>query len=107
MTDTEFIEQAEQLLRRVESACDLINDSSVVDIDNQRVGGLLTLTFAGGRQIVVNMQKPLHEIWLAAPSGAYHYRFDANQWSDTRQTGEFFAELGRLASQLAGHSLSF
>ncbi len=107
MTDTEFLDRAEMLLHMVETACDRINDEDLADIDSQRVGGMVTLTFANQSQIVINLQKPLHEVWLAAKSGGYHYKFDGAAWIDTKGQGEFFASLTRLASEQAGCSLSF
>ena len=107
MTDLEFQDRAEAALRAIELACDRINDSTDVDIDNQRVGGMVTLTFANRSQIVVNLQKPLHEIWMAARAGGFHYRFDGQAWMDTKGAGEFFAHLSREASAQAGHALVF
>jgi CyaY protein len=107
MTDTEFMDCAESVLRTVETNCDRINEESDADIDNQRVGGMITITFKNKSQIIVNLQKPLHEIWLAAKSGGYHYKFDGRQWMDTKGQGEFFASLSRYASQQAGCSLGF
>jgi CyaY protein len=49
----------------------------------------------------------LHEIWLAARSGGYHYKFDGQHWMDTKGQGEFFASLSRYASEQAGRSLGF
>jgi CyaY protein len=107
MTDTEFMDRAEAVLRAIEASCDRINETSDVDIDNQRVGGMVTLVFRDRSQIVVNLQKPLHEIWLAARSGGYHYKFDGRQWQDTKGQGEFFASLSRDASAQAGTALRF
>ncbi len=107
MTDTEFMDRAEQLLRAVEASCDRINEETDADIDNQRVGGMVTLVFRNGSQIVVNLQKPLHEVWLAARAGGYHYRFDGRQWIDTKGRGEFFQDLSRHASAQAGQPLTF
>jgi CyaY protein len=107
MTDPEFMDRAEILLKAVETCCDRINDDSDADIDNQRVGGMITLVFANKSQIVINLQKPLHEIWLAARSGGYHYKFDSGQWMDTKGNGEFFASLTRYASEQAGSPLVF
>lgn len=107
MTDQEFLDRAEELLAGVESGCDRINDQTDADIDNQRVGGMVTLTFANRSQIIVNLQKPLHEIWLAARSGGYHFRFDGARWMDTKGNGEFFACLSRDASGQAGVELVF
>ncbi len=107
MTDPEFMDQAEALLRAVEQCCDQINDSTDADVDNQRVGGMVTLTFANQSQIIVNQQKPLHEIWLASKAGGFHYRWVDGLWQDTKGQGEFFATLTLQASAQASQSLSF
>lgn len=107
MTDLEYLDHAERLLRAVELACDRINDTTDADIDNQRVGGMVTLSFAGGSQIVINLQKPLQEVWMAARSGGFHYRFDGQCWMDTKGQGEFFAQLTHSASEQSGLALRF
>lgn len=107
MTDSEFMDRAEQLLREVEQACDRINDELDADLDNQRVGGMVTITFVNRSQIVVNLQKPLHEVWLAARDGGYHYRWVDGCWQDTKGQGEFFAMISRSASAQSGKRLQF
>ncbi len=107
MTDLEFLDRAESLLRALEQQCDRLNDDTDADIDNQRVGGMITLTFSNRSQIIVNLQKPLHEVWLAARSGGYHYRFDGQQWVDTKGQGEFWAQLSRDISAQTGLPLVF
>ncbi len=107
MNDSEFMDLAERALKGVEASCDRINDDTQADIDNQRTGGMITLVFANRSQIVINLQKPLHEIWLAAKCGGFHYQFDGEQWLDTKGQGEFFSSLSRYASEQAGVALSF
>ena len=107
MTDLEFMDQAEKLLKAVENACDRINDQTDADLDYQRTGAMVTVTFANRSQIVINLQKPLHEGWLAARAGGYHFRFTQGQWQDTKSNAEFFAELSRNASAQAGVALQF
>lgn len=107
MNDSDFLDKAETLLRAVEHSCDRINDASLADIDNQRVGAMVTLVFSNQSQIIINLQKPLHEVWLAAKAGGYHYKFDSDQWLDTKGQGEFFSCLSRFASDQAGSSLVF
>ena len=104
MTDLEYLDKAEQLLMAVEQSCDRLNDEVDADIDAQRVGGMVTLVFANRSQIVINQQKPLHEIWLAAKAGGFHYKFDGTQWQDTKGSGEFFANLSRFASKQIGRA---
>ena len=107
MTDSEFLDQAEALLQAVEACCDRINDETDADVDNQRVGSMVTLTFANRSQIVINLQKPLHEIWLAAQAGGFQFRCVDGQWQDTKGQGEFFESLTRNASGQSGRSLVF
>ncbi len=107
MTDLEFLDHAEALLGRIEACCDILNAQTDADIDNQRTGRMVTLAFPGGSQIVVNLQKPLHEVWLAARSGGYHYRFVDGSWQDTKGQGEFFAQLTKSATDQSGNTLVF
>ena len=107
MTDLEFLDRAEAALQAIELTCDRINEDSDADVDNQRTGGMVTLAFANRSQIVVNLQKPLHEVWLAARCGGFHYRFDGAQWMDTKGQGEFWESLSRYASEQAGQNLLF
>ncbi|HNZ89868.1 MAG TPA: iron donor protein CyaY [Acidovorax sp.] len=107
MTDLEFLDQAEKLLLAVERSCDRLNDAGDADVDSQRTGGMVTLTFPNRSQIIINLQKPLHEVWMAAKSGGYHYRFDGTAWQDTKGAGEFFDRLSRDATQQSGAALRF
>jgi len=107
MTDTEFMDQAERLLKAIEASCDRINETTDADIDNQHSGGMVTLVFADRSQIVINLQKPLHEVWLAAKCGGFHYQFDGKQWMDSKGQGEFFSSLSKYASEQAHYPLTF
>jgi CyaY protein len=107
MTDLEYQNLAESVLKAIERACDRLNDESDVDIDNQRSGGMITLVFANRSQIIINLQKPLQEIWMAAKAGGFHYKFSGVQWMDTKDSSEFFASLSRYASEQASQPLVF
>ena len=107
MTELAYLDKAEAALKAIEITCDRINDATDADVDNQRTGGMITLTFADRSQIIINLQKPLHEIWLAARSGGFHYRLSEGQWTDTKDGSELFACLSRYASEQAGQSLVF
>jgi len=101
------MDQAESLLQQLETACDRLNERSDIDIDNQRAGGMVTLTFPNRSQLIVNLQKPLHEVWLAAQSGGYHYRFDGAAWQDTKGQGEFWQQFTMDAQRQFGAPLIF
>ena len=107
LTDAEYARETAALLARIETTCDRWLQDDVVDIDTQRTGGLLELTFPGGSKIVVNTQPPLHEVWMAARLGGFHYRWQGGRWLDTRDGSEFFGALSRHASEQAGRALAF
>ncbi|KQV61280.1 iron donor protein CyaY [Pelomonas sp. Root1217] len=106
MSDAEYLAKAHALLARIEEQIDAWLESDVVDIDTHRTGGLLELSMPGGSKIVLNTQPPLQEIWLAARSGGYHFKWDGAQWVD-REGQEFLARLSRSASEQAGQTLTF
>ena len=107
MTDLDYLNHAEKALAAIELACDHINDATDADIDNPRTGGMITLTFANRSQIIINLQKPLQEIWLAARSGGFHYKFNSGLWLDTKSGDEFFAALTKYASEQSGQAVVF
>jgi CyaY protein len=107
LTDTEYHRLAQAVLSQIEATVDRWLQEDVIDIDTQRTGGLLELLFPDGSKIVVNTQPPLHEIWLAARAGGYHYRRVQGRWLDTRTGEEFFAALSQQASAQGGRPLRF
>ena len=107
LSDAEYRRETDALLARIEATTDRWLDEDVVDIDTQRTGGLLELSFTNGSKIVVNTQPPLHEVWLAARAGGYHYKWADGHWRDTRDGSEFFAALSQHSSQQAGKALQF
>ena len=107
MTDLEYLNLAESLLAQIERDCDRINDHTDADIDAQRAGNMVTLVFPGDSQIVVNLQKPLHEVWLAAHAGGFHFRYADGYWRDTKTGEHFYDCLSRCASGQTGLALRF
>jgi len=65
-------------------------------------GGILTLECADGTRVIVNRQTPNREIWVAARSGGFHFRFIGGEWRDTRSNDELFASLARVIESQSG-----
>ena len=103
MTDSDYLTRAEALLAAVERALDDID----ADIEAERSGNVLTLEFANRSKIIVNLQPPMQEIWIAAKAGGFHFKFADGQWRDTRNGTEFFAALSDYATQQAGEPVTF
>lgn len=107
LTDAEYHARTTAVLTAVEASIDRWLQDDVVDIDSHRTGGLLELGFDNGNKLVINVQPPLQELWLAARVGGYHFKYADGSWRDTRDGEEFFARLSRCASDEAGVSLRF
>ena len=106
LSDVDYDSRARAALATVEATVDRLLQDDVIDIDASRTGGLLELAFPAGGTIVINTQPPLQELWLAAPSGGYHFRVIEGRWIE-REGGEFFAVLSACASVLGGKALRF
>jgi CyaY protein len=106
LSDSEYHAKTSAVLASVEAAVDRWLQDDVVDIDTHRTGGLLELGFPDGSKIVLNTQPPLHELWMAARAGGYHYKYVAGRWLD-RDRREFFEMLSACASEQAGVALNF
>lgn len=107
MTDKSYLNAAEQVLKAIEDCCDQINAATDADIDNIRNGNALTLGFPNGTQIVINLQKPLEEIWLATQTGGYHFKWKNGSWCESREGLELFSALSDLASRQSGYPMRF
>ena len=99
MNEAEFDRLASATLQAIEQRL----EASGVDADfEQKDGGVLEVEFADGSKLIVNRHAAAREIWLAARSGGFHFRWDGALWRDTRDGTELFAALSRAASQQAG-----
>lgn len=107
LTPSEYTSRTESVLAAVEARVDVWLEDDVVDIDAHRTGGLLELGFPNGSKLILNTQPPLQELWLAARSGGFHYKFAADAWRDTRDGRELFEVLSTCASEQAGLPLRF
>jgi CyaY protein len=107
LTDSEYHAIADRLLAAVERQCDDWLQEGVVDIDTSRAGGMLELVFPNGSKAVINKQPPLHEMWLAARGGGYHFRLVDGAWRDTRDGRDFFDRLSEETRAQSGKPLQW
>lgn len=99
VTDSEFEALADGAIAAIERAI----EASDIDADLEMKGtGVLQLEFADGARIVVNRHSAAREIWVAAPSGGFHFRHDGALWRDTRGGKELFEALSELLSATSG-----
>lgn len=101
MTESEFTQLADAVFARIENAFDH------GDIECNRNGSILEIEFEDGSQIIVNRHAPSQEIWLAAKSGGFHYRFQNGQWLSQRDGSELFGKLAELVGSDSGEVVRF
>lgn len=102
MTESEFLSLADDILAAVEDQAEGWFEDLDLDIDTMLDGQVLTLIFNRTEHVVLNSQAPLQEMWLAAPSGAWHYGLKDGQWVDTRGGPNLDQRLTQLCSDLSG-----
>ncbi|QWD78068.1 iron donor protein CyaY [Polynucleobacter sp. MWH-Svant-W18] len=108
--DKQFHQLGSNLLQSIELALETADDQLDLDLDIERQGGnVINIRFRDKSVIVVNTQPPLHEIWVAAKSGGYHYRWAGTMakplWLDTKTGKELLSDLTEFASDQAGQAL--
>ena len=89
MDDKEFATRCQAELVVIEAAVEAAAEDAEIDFEMQ--GGSLEIECADGTKVIVSPHAIAKEIWVAAKSGGFHFRYDAakDQWVDTR-TGEAF-----------------
>jgi CyaY protein len=102
MNETEFLALTEQVLDTIESQADDWAASLDVDIEANRSGNVLTLVFEDDTHVVINSQAVMQELWVAARTGGFHYRYDGQHWTDTRGGPALDDALSQICSEAAG-----
>ncbi|WP_375740663.1 iron donor protein CyaY [Pseudomonas boanensis] len=97
------------LVDAVQQSVEDVFDDSDLDLDLENSGGVLTVRFENGTQLILSRQAPLRQLWVAARSGGFHFDYDeaSGLWicdSSEEPLGEL---LSRVTSEQAGESLEF
>jgi len=102
MEETEFAALAERTLERIEASL----EESGVDVDvEMKPGGVIEIEYSDGSKMVINRHAAAREIWVAARSGGFHFRWEGGAWRDTRAGTELFAALSKLVSAQSGQAV--
>lgn len=106
LSDSEFERLATETLAAIEAAVESATDAAGLDVDLQlKPGGVLELEFEDGSKMIINRQSAAREIWVAAPSGGFHFFYDGARWVDTRDGGELYAALSRMVAAQSGSAV--
>ena len=102
MEDSQYQQLADKALRALET---MLDDVDGEDVDLERSGDVVTMTFKDGKRCVVNTQRPTRQIWLAANARAWHFGWDepSSRWMDDKGQGvELFERVRAIVKEHAG-----
>lgn len=99
MEQAEFEALANAALEQIQFAL----EASGIDADIEaKADGVMELTFENGSKMVINRHGAARELWVAARSGGFHFRWDGAAWRGTRDGTELFTALSKLVSAQGG-----
>ncbi len=98
MSGTDFETAAQAALARLRATLE-----EDVDLDVEEKGdGVIEIAFDDGSKIIINRHSAAQEIWVAARSGGFHFRWRDGQWRNTRDGSELFASVASLIAAQRG-----
>ena len=97
------------LVDAVQESVENVFDDSDLDIDLENSGGVLTVRFENGSQLILSRQEPIRQLWVAARSGGFHFDYDEDQglWICDTSEEPLGEPLNRVTREQAGEDLEF
>lgn len=97
------------LVDAVQEEIEDVFDHSGLDVDLENSGGVLTVRFENGTQLIFSRQPALRQLWVAARSGGFHFDYDesASLWicdGNDERLGEL---LTRVTHEQGGEAMEF
>ncbi len=102
LSATQFNEIADALFGRIVETIDATDAADDIELNQ----GVLEITCAheskGKSKIIINRHAPTQEIWVAAKSGGFHFKWADNTWIDTRSGEALFDAISRVLFEQSG-----
>jgi CyaY protein len=106
----DFLLRAQAVLTQLEITLEQTFEDLGLDVDLERNGGVLNVNLAGkaiqGKTVVINLQSPMQQLWLATPFGGFHYAWNGSDWEDTRGGLTLPERLSHDLSTMTGASIT-
>lgn len=122
MDETTFFKRCDAVFTVVEDSL----DATDLDTDIARQDRVLEITFENSSKLILSANEPVKELWLAARSGGFHYRWVeggegveaggeglqaavrlASGWVDTRSAETLTQALERCVQEQTGEKVRF
>lgn len=97
------------LVDEVQEEIENIFDNSGLDVDMDNSGGVLTVRFENGSQLIFSRQPAIRQLWLAARSGGFHFDYDEAEeaWICDANDERLGPLLARFVLEQGGEALEF
>lgn len=103
MDEREFVTRAEDELSSLDEALAALERD---DVDWQLSDGVLTLEFEGRGKIIVSVNRPARELWVAAASQGLHFGLGEDGRWRTGKGQELRATLSAFVSEKLGDAVN-
>ncbi|HTR00335.1 MAG TPA: iron donor protein CyaY [Candidatus Acidoferrum sp.] len=109
MTDAEFLALYQSTLKRIEETVEATINADDTAIDYESGNDMLTLSFANRSVAIISRQTAIHQLWLAARSGGFHFDYDAQarDWRCTANGQLLKPMLGEVCRAQGGVEVAF
>ena len=106
MTEAEFLTSYKQTLAAIEEIVETAVQADM-DIDYESGNDMLTLMFSNGSVAIISRQSAIHQLWLAARSGGFHFEFNGTDWMCTLNGRSLRDMLSEICLEQGKITLSF
>jgi CyaY protein len=102
MDESTYQQKVAATFRAIETVLDEVDPDLV---ETTSTGDVMTFAFANGVRCILNTQRPVRQLWLAARAEAWHFDWheDEGRWIDDRGRGiELRQQLVKIIREQAG-----
>ena len=103
LSATQFNENVEALFERIVATIDATDAADDIELNQ----GVLEITCENHSKIIINRHAPTQEIWVAAKSGGYHFKWADGTWVDTRSSEVLSDAVSRVVFEQSGVRVTF
>ena len=100
---TEFNEAVDTLFGQVVEIIDTTEAADDIELNQ----GVLEITCVNKSKIIINRHAPTQEVWVAAKSGGYHFKWADGTWTDTRSGEALSDAISRVLFEQSGIRVAF
>ena len=106
MTEAEFLATYKQTLATIEETVESAVQADL-ELDYESGNDMLTLMFSNGSVAIISRQSAIHQLWLAARSGGFHFEYNGTDWICTLNGRSLQDMLGEICVEQGKIEISF